>query len=86
MDNRIGGVKIETDAEWKERTKYKVTKGRRDLVAEFEWKNKDRIDKAVHLMKNEQASNYEVTRQTGLSHHVVNRVRKQRVEMVCHVV
>ena len=78
-------IKIETDAEWKERTKHRVTKGKRNLVAEFEEKNKDRIDKAVHLMKNEQASNYEVTRQTGLSHHVVSRVRKQRVEMVCHV-
>ena len=77
-------VKMETEAEWKERTKYKVTKGRRDFVAEFEEKNKDRIDKAIDLMKNEQASNYEVTRQTGLSHHVVSRVRKQRVDIVDH--
>lgn len=77
-------VKMETEAEWKERTKHTVTKGRRDLVAEFEEKNKDRIDEAVNLMKNESASNYEVMRQVGFSQHVVKRIRKQRVDMVDH--
>ena len=75
---------METEAEWKERTKHTVTKGRRDLVAEFEEKNKDRIDKAVNLMKNENASNYEVIRRVGFSQHVVKRIRKQRVDMVDH--
>ena len=75
---------METEQEWIERTRHAVTKGKRDLVAEFEEKNKDRIGKAVELMKNEQASNYEVTRQCGLSPHVVKRIRKQRVEMVDH--
>ena len=75
---------MEDETEWIERTKHTVTKGRRNLVAEFEEKNKDRIDKAVALMKNEQASNYEVMRQCGLSGHVVKRIRKQRVEMTDH--
>ena len=75
---------METEQEWIERTRHRVTKGKRNLVAEFESKNKDRIDKSVDLMKNEQASNPEVTRQTGLSHHVVSRVRKQRVEFADH--
>lgn len=75
---------METEAEHKARTKHRVTKGRRDLVAEFEEKNKDRIDKAVHLIKNENASNYEVMRQVGFSRHVVHRIRKQRVDMVDH--
>ena len=75
---------MENETEWIERTKHTVTKGRRNLIAEFEKKNKDRIDKAVALMKNEQASNYEVMRQCGLSYHVVKRIRKQRIEMADH--
>ena len=75
---------METEQEWIKRTLHTVTKGKRDLVAEFEEKNKERIDKAVKLMKNEQASNYEVMRQCGFSGHVVKRIRKQRVEMVDH--
>lgn len=75
---------METEAEWKERTKHKVTKGRRNLVAEFEEKNKDRIDEAVRLMRDENASNYEVIRHVGFSQHVVHRIRKQRVDMVDH--
>ena len=75
---------MENETEWIERTKHTVTKGRRNLIAEFEEKNKDRIDEAVKLMKNEQASNYEAMRQCGLSGHVVKRIRKQRVEMVDH--
>ena len=75
---------METEDEWKERTKHQVTKGRRDLVAEFEEKNKDRIDKAVNLMKNESASNHEVMRQCGFCLRIVSRIRKQRVDMVDH--
>lgn len=55
-----------------------------NLKAEFEEKNKDRIDKAVRLMKDHQASNYEVMRECGLAQHVVRRIRKQRVEMTDH--
>ena len=76
---------MESESEWKERTKHSVTKGRRNLVAEFEEKNKDRIDKAVEMMGSENASNYEVMRQCGLSQHVVRRIRRKRVEKVDHV-
>ena len=60
-----------------------LLRGDIDLAC-MEEKNKDRIDKAVALMKNEQASNYEVTRECGLAQHVVRRIRKQRVEMTDH--
>lgn len=76
---------METEAEYKARTKHRVTKGKRNLVAEFEEKNKERIDEAVRLMKEEGASNYEVRRQVGFSQPVVHRIRKQRVDMVDHV-
>jgi len=75
---------METETEWIERTRHTVTKGKRNLVAEFEEKNKDRIDKAVWMMADNQASNYEVMRGTGLALHVVRRTRKQRVEMTDH--
>jgi hypothetical protein len=75
---------MENETEWIERTKHTVTKGRRNLVAEFEEKNKDRISKAVRMMKDLQSSNYEVTRECGLSRDVVRRIRKQRVEMTDH--
>ena len=75
---------MENETEWIERTKHTVTKGKRNLIAEFEEKNKDRIDKAVRLMKDNQASNYEVMRECGLAQHVVRRIRKQRVEMTDH--
>lgn len=75
---------MESETEWTERTKHTVTKGRRNLIAEFEEKNKDRIDKAVRMMTNNQASNYEVMRKCGLAQHVVSRIRKQRVEMTDH--
>lgn len=75
---------MENETEWIERTKHTVTKGRRNLIAEFEEKNKDRIDKAVRLMKDNQASNYKVMRECGLAQHVVRRIRKQRVEMTDH--
>ena len=75
---------METEQEWIERTRHSVTKGKRNLVAEFEEKNKDKINKAVSLMKNEHASNYEVMRQCKLSQHVVKRIRKQRVEFADH--
>lgn len=75
---------MENETEWIERTKHTVTKGKRNLIAEFEEKNKDRIDKAVRMMKDNQASNYEVMRQCGLAQHVVRRIRKQRVEMTDH--
>ena len=76
---------MESESEWKERTKHSVTKGRRNLVAEFEEKNKDRIDKAVEMMRNESASNHEVARQCGFSQRVVQRIRRKRVEKVDHV-
>ena len=75
---------MKNETEWSERTKHTVTKGRRNLIAEFEEKNKDRIDTAVRLMKDNQASNYEVMRECKLSQHVVRRIRKQRVEMTDH--
>ena len=75
---------METETEWKERTKHRVTKGKRNLVAEFEEKNKDRINKAVKLMKYHSSSNLEVMRECKLALHVVRRIRKQRVEKVDH--
>jgi hypothetical protein len=75
---------MESEIEWTERTKHTVTKGRRNLIAEFEEKNKDRIDKAVRMMKDNQASNHEVMRVCKFAYHVVRRIRKQRVEMTDH--
>ena len=75
---------VETKSEWIERTKHTVTKGRRNLIAEFEEKHRERIDKAVRMMKDQQSSNYEVMRECGFAQHVVRRIRKQRVEMTDH--
>lgn len=75
---------IETNAEWIKRTRRTVTKGRRNLIAEFEEKHQVRVDKAVRMMKDQQASNYEVMRECGFAQHVVRRIRKQRVEMTDH--
>ena len=85
-------LKIKMEAEsgnesfddWNSRTKHKVTKGKRDLQAEFDEKNKDKINDAVRIMKDEGGSIYEVMRQTGLGQGVARRIRKTRVEKVNH--
>lgn len=70
--------------DWNSRTKHKVTKGKRDLQAEFDEKNKDKINDAVRIMKDEDGSIYEVMRQTGLGQGVARRIRKTLVEKVNH--
>jgi len=65
--------------------KYRVTKGKRDLYAEYEAANKERFDEAYRLMVDENASNYEVSRQCGFGTGTVQRIRRRRVEKVDHI-
>lgn len=76
---------MESETEWTERTRHTVTKGKRDLIAEFEEKIKNRIDKAVRMMTDNKASNYKVMRECKFAQHVARRIRKQWVEKVDHI-
>jgi len=74
----------ETPEERAARNKHRVFKGPLNLIQRFEETNKDRIDEAVRMMVEDNASNHEVIKTCHLGSRVVQRIRRTRVEHAEH--